>query len=209
MRNSIEFEVYGKLALFTNPHKCEEHSKATYPVPTYGALIGVCESLYWHPTIRWVIDEIRIMNRIRTYNMAFCGCDYYSGEQRIYENTYIYEPKYQVRAHFEWDLSRADMKKDRIEGKHYSIIKRRLNRGGFREPYLGLQECLAYVEPCVFGEGEGYYDNTGQITFGIMYHSKKYAARTGNESQPLWWEPIMQDGIIQYAKPEQCAINVA
>lgn len=42
--------------------------------------------------------------------------------------TYLTNVAYQVRAHFEWNLLREDMKADRIEGKHAAIIRRTLER---------------------------------------------------------------------------------
>ncbi len=209
MKNTIEFEVCGELGLFTNPQMSEVDSKSTYPIPTYGVLIGVCESIYWQPSFLWVIDEVRVMNQIKTYNMAFSGSDWNTGERRIYKNTYLIKPRYQILAHFEWDFSRPDLSKDRIEGKHYAIVKRCLSKGGRKQSYLGAQNCAADIEPCIFGEGESYYDGTGQIPFGIMYHSKKYSARIGTGTQPLWWQPVMTDGIIKYARPEQCTLKIA
>ncbi|MEC2691212.1 CRISPR-associated protein Cas5, partial [Bacillus cereus] len=47
MRNSIEFEVFGDYALFTDPLMKMGGEKLTYQVPTYQAIKGIVESIYW------------------------------------------------------------------------------------------------------------------------------------------------------------------
>ena len=47
--NSIEFKVYGRRALFSDPLTRTGGEKFTYPVPTYQALKGITESIYWKP----------------------------------------------------------------------------------------------------------------------------------------------------------------
>ena len=65
MRNQIEFKVYGKYALFSDPLTRVGGEKFSYQIPTYQALVGVCESIYWKPTLYWVIDSVRIINPIK------------------------------------------------------------------------------------------------------------------------------------------------
>ena len=52
--------------------------------------------------------------------------------------------------------------------------------GGRRDVFLGTRECCGYVEPCVFGEGEGYYDNSGEVKYSLMYHGITYADEASN-----------------------------
>ena len=44
-----------------------------------------------------------------------------------------------------------------------------------RDRYLGWRECQAYVEPCIFNEGIGAYDDIGELSFGMMFHGFTYA----------------------------------
>ncbi len=62
------------------------------------------------------------------------------------------------------------------------------------------------MEPCVFGEGEGFYDNYGgDIHLGTMVHGLNYPDETGrNELEVRLWNPVMRDGIIQFIRPEEC-----
>lgn len=62
-RNTVEFEVTGEYALFADPITRVGGEKCTYQIPTYEALKGILQSVYWKPTIIWIIDEVRIMNR--------------------------------------------------------------------------------------------------------------------------------------------------
>ena len=62
----IEFKVWARHALFTDPLTRIGGEKCSYHLPTYEALKGIAKSIYWKPTFIWVIDEVRIMKRIRT-----------------------------------------------------------------------------------------------------------------------------------------------
>jgi CRISPR-associated protein Cas5d len=64
--SSIEFKVWGRYALFTDPLTRIGGEKCSYHLPTYEALKGIAKSIYWKPTFIWVIDEVRVINRIRT-----------------------------------------------------------------------------------------------------------------------------------------------
>ncbi|MEL7655675.1 MAG: CRISPR-associated protein Cas5, partial [Bacillota bacterium] len=60
-RNTVEFVVFGKYGLFSDPITRVGGEKLSYQVPTYQALKGILESVYWKPTLIWYIDEVRIM----------------------------------------------------------------------------------------------------------------------------------------------------
>lgn len=50
IRNQIEFKVWGKYALFSDPVTRMGGEKLSYPIPTYQALKGITESIYWRPS---------------------------------------------------------------------------------------------------------------------------------------------------------------
>jgi len=204
MRNGIEFVVYGEYALFTDPLTKLGGEKLTYQVPTYQALKGVVESIYWKPTLIMIVDEVRIMNPIRMESKGIRPIEY-GGGNTLANYTYLREPRYQVRAHFEFNENRPDMAFDRNENKHHNILKRSLLAGGRRDIFLGTRECQAYVEPCVFGEGEGFYDGYGELHLGNMVHGLNYPDETGrNQLEVRLWSPVMKDGVIKFDRPEQC-----
>lgn len=206
-RNQVEFLVHGRYALFTDPLTRIGGEKASYQVPTYQALKGLLESVYWKPTIRWIIDRVRVMNPIQTESKNVKPLKYGGGNDlSIY--TYLRAPAYQVQAHFEWDTRRADLESDRNEHKHFLVAQRMIERGGRRDVFLGTRECQGYVEPCVFGEDRGHYDNQGELSFGLMFHGFEYPSDTGkNELIARFWMPKMIDGVIDFLPPEECTIT--
>lgn len=204
MKNGIEFAVYGEYALFTDPLTKLGGEKLTYMVPTYQALKGIMESIYWKPTLIMIVDEIRVMNAIRMESKGIRPMDY-GGGNTLANYTYLRTPSYQVRGHFEFNMNRPDMAYDRNEEKHHNILKRSLKAGGRRDIFLGARECQAYVEPCDFGTDDSFYDGYGDIHLGSMVHGINYPDETGrNQLEVRLWNPVMKDGIIQFIRPEQC-----
>lgn len=207
MRNQIEFEVHGNYALFTDPLTKIGGEKMSYQIPTYQSLKGIVESIYWKPTIIWIIDEVRVMNPIRTESKGIRPIEYGGGNTLAYY-TYLRDVRYQVRAHFIFNPYRPDLAFDRNEHKHHNIAKRAVKAGGRRDIFLGSRECQGYVEPCEFGRGEGYYDKyDGQIDFGVMVHGINYPDETGrNQMETRLWRPTMKDGYIKFIRPDECTM---
>ncbi|WP_431809436.1 type I-C CRISPR-associated protein Cas5c [Brevibacillus agri] len=204
MRNAIEFEIFGSYALFTDPLTRLGGEKLSYQVPTYNALKGVVESIYWKPTLVMVVDKVRIMNPIRMESKGVRPIEY-GGGNTLANYTYLRDVRYQVQAHFEFNMNRPELEYDRNEHKHHNLLKRSLQAGGRRDIFLGTRECQAYVEPCVFGEGDGFYDNYGEIHLGTMVHGINYPDETGrNQMEVRLWNPVMKNGIIRFPRPEEC-----
>lgn len=207
MENKVEFKVYGKYALFTDPLTKIGGEKCSYQIPTYQALKGIMESVYWKPTILWFIDKIRVIKPIKTQTRSVKPIEYGGGNSlSIY--TYLADVEYQVQAHFEWNLHRDDMAKDRNENKHYFVAKRMIERGGRRDIFLGTRECQGYVEPCRFGESDSFYDNYGELAFDLMFHGFDYPDEIGkNELHARFWRTKMVNGVIEFIRPEKCDIR--
>jgi CRISPR-associated protein Cas5d len=205
--NSVEFKVSGKYALFTDPLTKMGGEKCSYHIPTYEALKGILSSVYWKPTIIWIIDAVRVMKQIRTQTKSAKPIEYGGGNSlAIY--TYLSDVEYQVQAHFEWNMNRNDMERDRNENKHFFVAKRMIDKGGRRDIFLGARECQGYVEPCKYGDGKGDYDDYGEIAFDLMFHGFDYPDEIGkNELQARFWRPKMVDGEIDFIRPEVCSIR--
>lgn len=206
--NIVEFEVYGDYALFSDPIMRVGGEKCTYQVPTYEALKGILSSVYWKPTIVWIIDKVRVMNPIQTEVKGIRPIKYTGGNDLSFY-TYLKNCRYQVMAHFEWNENRPELIGDRNENKHHCIAKRMIEKGGRRDIFLGTRECQGYVVPCKFGEGEGHYDNIQELAFGLMYHGITYAdeafsEETKNCMTARFWYPKMQNGVINFLRPEKC-----
>lgn len=208
--NKIEYSVFGRYALFTDPLSKTGGEKCSYQIPTYQALKGITESIYWKPTLTWVIDECRIMNLIQTESKGIRPIKYGGGNDLAYY-TYLRNVEYQVRAHFEWNENREDLTGDRNENKHYDIARRMVERGGRRDIFLGTRECQGYVEPCTFGEGKSAYQDTS-LSFGIMVHGITYPDEAVREEEKgkmtvRLWSAQMADGVIRFPRPEDCEIR--
>ena len=206
-KNSIEFKVWSRHALFTDPLTRIGGEKCSYHVPTYEALKGIAKSIYWKPTFIWVIDEVRIINRIRTQTKGTKPLEFGGGNTlAIY--TFLADVEYQVKAHFVWNLHRPELAVDRIDGKHHCMAKRMLERGGRQDIFLGTRDCQGYVEPSDFGFGAGHYDGAGELGFGLTFHGFDYPDETGeNKLQARFWRPTMVDGVIRFDPPEKCTIR--
>ena len=207
--NFVEFEVYGDYGLFSEPLTRVGGEKFTYQVPTYEAMKGVMQSVYWKPTIIWIIDKIRVLNPIQTETKGIRPIKYNSNKNDLSYYTYLKDCRYQVKAHFIWNENRPELEADRNENKHHNIAKRMIIKGGRRDIFLGCRECQAYVEPCNFGEGEGFYDNIDELSFGLMYHGitytdDAYSEETKGKITVNFWNPIMKKGIIDYCLPSEC-----
>lgn len=208
-RNTVEFEVLGEYGLFSDPVTRVGGEKLSLQVPTYEALKGILHSVYWKPTIMWIIDEVRIMNPIQTETKGVRPIKYYNDKNDLSYYTYLKDCRYQVRAHFIWNENRPELSMDRNENKHHNIAKRMIERGGRRDIYLGTRECQGYVKPCIFGEGEGFYDDIPELNFGMMYHGityadEAYSEETKGKMSIRLWNATMKNGIISFPAPWEC-----
>ena len=208
--NTVEFQVTGDYALFSDPIMRVGGEKCSYQVPTYEALKGILSSVYWKPTLIWYIDQVRVMNRIQTEVKGVRPIKYsQNGFADLAYYTYLKDCRYQVRAHIEWNENRPELIADRNENKHHEIAKKMIRKGGRRDIFLGCRECQGYVEPCVFGAGTGAYDEMPELAFGLMYHGityadEAYSEETKGKMTVRFWNPVMKNGVITFLPPERC-----
>ncbi len=220
-KNSIQFKVWGRYALFTDPITKLGGERCSYHIPTYEALKGVVKSIYWKPTIIWYIDKVRVMKPVRTQTKGTKPLNeggVYPSEkepgkkQKAFNDlaiyTYLVDVEYQVLAHFAWNLHRPELAKDRVDGKHFQIAQRMLERGGRQDIFLGTRDCQGYAEPCTFGEGVSAYDDLDEVSYGLMFHGFDYPDETGKDElvTRLWW-PVMRKGIVEFDQPEKCPVR--
>lgn len=213
IRNQIEFRVYGKYALFSDPITRMGGEKLSYPVPTYQALKGITESIYWKPSICFLIDEVCVMNPIRMESKNIRPISYEQPQNTLSVYTYLADPVYLVRAHFIANPYRTEpdlIADGQNEHKHHNIARRMVQRGGRRDIFLGTRECQGYVEPCDFDEEKkrSYYAGRGQIDFGVMFHGFDYPDETGRDMLAVrFWRPKMVDGVIAFCTPQDCTMR--
>jgi CRISPR-associated protein Cas5d len=208
----VEFKVYAKNALFTDPITKLGGEKCSYQIPTYEAIKGIAKSVYWKPTIIWVIDRVRIMKMIEMESKGVRTIKYCDGGTGLYYYTYLKNVEYQVQAHFEWNYYDDEYAQDRNEGKHLSIANRSLEKGGRQDIFLGTRECQGYVEPCKFGNEKSAYDGK-ELAFGTMFHSFSYPnelLKGHKEVKKLTanlWNAKIENGIIDFEKSKENLIK--
>lgn len=206
--NKITFKVYGRNALFSDPITRIGGEKFSYQIPTYEALKGIVESIYWKPCVTWIIDRCRVMKIIQTQSKGMRTKKYQNDKNDLALYTYLLNIEYEVEAHFEWNQQRPELKNDWNENKHWLIAKRMVERGGRRDIFLGTRECQGYVEECEFNKDTiSIYDTVEEVTFGLMFHGYTYPDENGNgKVQARFWRPTMRCGVIEFIKPEECTM---
>lgn len=205
--NRITFKVFGRRALFTTPESKLGGEKLSYQIPTYQALIGITESIYWKPTIKWIIERVRVVNPISMESVGIKTLSQkYESDLSFY--TYLKDVEYEVEARFVWNEERPDLAHDRNENKHYFMAKRALEKGGRRDIFLGTRECQGYVEPVEFGLRPGTYDNIDNISFGFTFLGFSYPDENEDENLiAAFWNPVMEKGIIEFISPEDAPVK--
>ena len=159
MGYGFKIMVEGDYACYTRPELKVE--RVSYDVPTPGALEGMLKSVYWKPSMRYVIDKIIVFNEINFVNIrrnevkdkvlystvksrmngkGANPCIYASESRSQRSSMVLKNVKYGVEFHFELTGLKAE-KEDDGKSKHYNIIKRRLEKGQyFRCPCMGCSE---------------------------------------------------------------------
>ena len=207
MKNQVTYKVYGKRALFSDPIVGMGGEKSSYSIPTYEALRGITESIYWKPTIDWVVDEVRIMNPIKKVASGQLLVLYSSKKKDLSINMYLMDVCYEVKVHFIQNVVRPDLKHDFIEQKHLAIMKRSILKGGRAPIFLGTSECVGMIEPVNFGEDPGYYDNI-DMDFDMMFKNFEYPEFIGRPSAAHFFMPKMKNGIISFADTKDKVIPI-
>lgn len=199
--------VEADYALFTRPEMKVE--RVSYSVPTPSALEGMLRSVYWKPSIRYVIDKIVVFNPIVYYSVRrnevkekvslttvkkqMAGQDadptIYTGEcinQRA--SMMLKNVKYGVEFHFELTNIRNE-REDNGNAKHAEIIKRRLSKGQcFRQPCLGCREFavknITLVEDFDLSSVDASLKNTqdlGYMLYGLKFNDDEKLKESWDE----------------------------
>jgi CRISPR-associated protein Cas5d len=169
MSNShILLKISGDYALFSRPEMKVE--RVSYDVITPSAARGVLEAIYWKPQIRWIIDEIHVLNPIRFTNIrrnevsskipvkGGTGVNAAMTNPEIRPAMDVAENRqqraslllkdvaYLIKAHvhlFDTRLEKngPEVPANEAAGKHLEMFKRRALKGqAFQQPYFGCRE---------------------------------------------------------------------
>ncbi len=212
---SFYYELFGDYALFTSPITKGGGEKYTYPIPTYQAIKAITEGIFWKPTFIIYIDEIKILNHISTQTKGI-RLLYGRGKENSVDRskyTYLKDVRYAVKYHFEWNGEREDLIQDRNERKHTEIMERSIKKGGRRDIFLGVRECIGYVKPLTEDEYKnisGYYSEIS-MSFGFMFHSFNYFSEVSSDYsnfQSNFDEIKMENGVIKFKRPSECSVTM-
>lgn len=219
MAYGVVFEVSGERACFSRPELKVE--RMSYDCITPSAAVGILESVYWHPPVRYRIDKIHVLNPIRfttvrknevkskvavrsvrTAITSARDLPYINTKQDIQQrtSTVLVDVRYVIEAHF--DIDQSKMEEGDNPAKFAAILQRRLEKGqNFAQPYLGLREYAARVS-IYTGElpPKGAYSHTGERDLGIMLYGIDYS--NADDLVPAFFRARMVDGTIDVAGSE-------
>lgn len=207
------YRLFGDYALFTDPITKGGGEKFTYQIPTYQALKGITEQIYWKPTIQYFVDAVKVLKPIQTETKGVLA-NLKNGKKDLNYYTFLKNVEYLVKVHFEWNDFRQELCYDRNEKKHEQILLRSLDRGGRRDIFLGTRECIGYIEKISqmdFETATTPFEGR-QISFGIMFHSfvypdEAYDEKTANNLTSNFTNILMNNGKIDFIRPEECDIK--
>ena len=208
MAYGIRLECWGAYACFTRPEMKVE--RVSYDVMTPSAARGLIEAIYWHPGLRYVIDEIDVLNPIRFMNVrrnemqSKVPSSLISGKakkgQLIYAcpkeeivqraATILREVKYCIHAHFEMTDKAAAGDNP---GKFQDILCRRAEKGQcYHQPYFGCREFPAdfrFVE-----EGETVEPISETRDLGYMLYDMDF--RDPAHIVPMFFRAKLEKGVL-------------
>ena len=168
MTYGIRLKVSGDHACFTRPEMKVE--RVSYDVMTPSAARGILEAIHWKPAIRWIVDEIHVLEPIRFQSIrrnevgakapvnkiraAMKSGDLSDLALIVEDNrqqraaTVLSKVAYVIAARFELTDKAGT---DDNAGKHLDVFNRRARRGQcFHQPCLGTREfpaCFELIEP--------------------------------------------------------------
>lgn len=216
MAYGIRLKIWGDYACFTRPEMKAE--RVSYDVITPSAARGIIEAIHWRPAIRWVIDQIHVLNSIqfdsirrnevsgkisaRTVERALRGSKVALGQSVTKERQQratllLRDVAYVIEAHFE--LTEKAAPSDTAE-KHYNMFLRRARKGQtFHHPYLGCREFPARFQLVEGGVEPSFYRGEEEKDLGWMFLDIDFA----HELTPRFFRAIMCEGVITVPKMPQ------
>lgn len=206
---SVMYEVWGEYAAFNRPEFKTE--RVTYDCITPSAARGILEAVYWHPGLKYTIDEIYICNQIQTANIRRNEVKekisaanvkkvinngkkdtlYLSTKDTIQQRAALVlkNVRYVIKAHF--SITEKANETDN-PGKFQDILTRRLQNGKcYYTPYLGVREFPAYFR--IWNkEKEVPVAYKGEKDLGYMLYDLDYNGENGIE--PMFFHAVLKDG---------------
>jgi CRISPR-associated protein Cas5d len=196
----VVVQVSGDAALFSRPELKVE--RVTYPVMTPTAAVGVLESIFWKPEMRYRIVAIEVLKTIRQFTIRRNETtdvaplsEAVKGRRRV--DTAAHRDQRNAvclrdvayRIHTQVELAPHA---DKPVAAYRDQLRRRVRKGAcFQRPYLGTRE---------FSADFGWPDNTERRTdlneeIGIMLHSI-HRDGTAGEPRMEWFAARIEAGVL-------------
>ncbi len=164
----INLKASGNYALFSRPEMKVE--RVSYDVITPSAARGILDAIYFKPQLRWVIDEITVLNPIQFTNVrrneisskipvkGASGVNAGMKDVGIVPKMVVDQNRqqraslllkdvsYLIKAHIvvldrRLEKNGPEMQENEAVGKHLDMFKRRARKGQyFHHPYFGCRE---------------------------------------------------------------------
>ena len=174
MKYGVLLKVSGDYALFSRPEMKVE--RVSYDVITPSAARGILEAIYFKPQIRWIIDEITVLNPVRFTNIrrneisskipvkGASGVNAGMKDDTIFPHMAVDQNRqqraslvlkdvsYVIKAHVvildrRLEKNGTEVPENEAAGKHLDMFKRRARKGQyFHHPYFGCREFPADFE---------------------------------------------------------------
>lgn len=208
MSYGIRIECWGKYACFTRPEMKVE--RVSYDAMTPSAARGLVEAIFWHPGLRYVIDEIDVMAPIRFMNIrrnevkskisasaaaknARSGSGMYlltrtDIQQRAAE--ILRDVRYCITLHFEMTDKASPSDNP---GKFKEMLCRRARKGQcYHQPYLGCREFPAGFRLVEDDEKIVPYPETRDL--GYMLYDMDYS--DPENITPQFFRAKLENGVL-------------
>lgn len=214
---SIRLEVWGDYALFSRPELKVE--RVTYDVMTPSAARGILEAVYFHPGLRWIIDKIYVLSKIKYDNIrrnevkakasatkirgVMQGADgaelYINTKDEIQQRAALVlkDVHYVIEAHFEM-TDKANATDN--PGKFQDIVKRRAKKGQcFHNPYFGCREFPVNFRLYEFADVPTVYDEE-EKDLGFMLYDFDYSDL--ENITPMFFRAVLKKGVLDLTNCE-------
>lgn len=211
---AVKVEVWGDFACFSRPEMKVE--RVSYDVITPSAARGIIEAVYYHPGLRWKIDNIYVLSPIKMTNIrrnevkskilaSSVRTVMTGGRNELFINTsndiqqrsslVLQNVHYVIEAHFEMTGKAAAGDNP---GKFQDIIRRRLKRGQcFHQPYFGCREF-----PARFREWPGGEIPSIEETRDLGYMLWDMDFSDPADIRPQFFRARLEQGVVHLADCE-------
>lgn len=204
---SFLLDISGPVARFTHP--ALRGQGYSYDIPTPSALVGIIESVYWHPGVNYHIKRFWVLNDINpggdaTYERKrkvsgkeaerddYCFSNYPADNTIIRYARDLHNVHYVVEFAFTIGPD-ATVTEQKAAGEISRLLSKKFIPC-YQTPYLGISEFTATVKGLQSLDGIHSYFEGQTIDYGFMPHSVDY----NKEARPVTrlYHAVMIDGCV-------------